>query len=633
MKKFLHAFLTICAGAFMLAQSAMGGELTFTYASGDTVPWGNNKLETYDVAMFIPGTALKGKKITKITVPCRAYQVATNVSLWLSSDLKLKTVDGVKCADADILQETMESARTLNLELSTPYEITENGVYVGYTLTIPSGSIPANDKNHPGRYPISVTQGCTEDGFYVHTTRTYTIWRNAKTINIDYTADIKVELEGEFYPNAVSVENVNSLLAKTNEASKTDITIVNHGTAPVNSIDYELTIGKKTTKGSMTFNPALPVNFNTSYERSIDVPAVSAVGHYDMVLKVTKVNGEENKDERNSYTSWIDVPSFYTTHRPLMEEYTSLGCVWCPQGYIALKWMNENVKDFIGASYHCNFNNVVDSMSCVPQNYWSGYAGSLPSAVIDRYQIGNVYSGNTNYHMGIKPTWEAFRDQIIAPCDVQLNSKWADDEHTAIDLTFTARFMTSQNNSDFRFSYLVIADSVSSPYWAQSNGYNTSDFSSYPAEYGWEVFTKGQSKVYGLVYDDIVIASPAPQGFISSLPENITMDEGHVYTTRFELSSVKNYSYLIHERGANLRIIAMVIDATTGNIANANVAKIGIDTNAAIDAPVINTDAEVVSVALYDLNGRQVTNPSHGIFIRAERLSDGTVRSSKIVLN
>lgn len=632
MKKYLKALLTVCAGAFVLAQSVMGGELKFSYASGDTVPWGNNKLETYDVAIFIPGTALKGKKISQITVPCRATN-ATNISLWLSSELKLKTVDGVKCADPDILQVNMENSRTLNLELSTPYEITEDGVYVGYTLTIPSGSIPAADKNHPGRYPITVTPGSTENGFWLHTTRTYTIWRNAKTLNIDYTADITVTLDGDFYPNSVSVEDMTSCLSKTNEPSESTVTIANHGTSPVNSLDYELTIGKKTTTGSITFTPALPANFNKTYERKIKVPAVSSVGHYDMQFKVTKVNGEKNMDERGSYTSWIDVPSFYTTHRAVMEEYTSLGCVYCPQGYVALKWMNENVKGFIGASYHCDFNNVVDSMSCVPMNFWAGYTNSLPCGVIDRNQLaGGVYTGDTNYHMGIALTWKAYSD-IVAPCNINLDSEWADDDHSAINLTFTAKFMTSHKDTDYRISYLVIADSVSSPYWYQANAFNGSQFAGYPSEYGWDTFTRGSSKIYGLVFDDIVLASPAPQGIISSIPADITMDEDLVYKTTFNLSSVSKYDYLIHKGGANLRIIAMVIDAKTGKIVNGNEAKIGENTMAAIEAPVVNTNAEVVSVAFYDLNGRQVINPSHGIFIRAERMSDGTVRSSKIVFN
>lgn len=51
------------------------------------------------------------------------------------------------------------------------------------------------------------------------------------------------------------------------------------------------------------------------------------------------------------------------------------------------------------------------------------------------------------------------------------------------------------------------------------------------------------------------------------------------------------------------------------------------------DTPELSGDSEIVSEEWYDISGRRVDTPSKGLYIRLSRHSDGTVRSSKVLLS
>ena len=47
---------------------------------------------------------------------------------------------------------------------------------------------------------------------------------------------------------------------------------------------------------------------------------------------------------------------------------------------------------------------------------------------------------------------------------------------------------------------------------------------------------------------------------------------------------------------------------------------------------VINPDNNIVDSSYYDMQGRQVSKPTEGIFIRVDRMQDGSVVSSKVCM-
>lgn len=77
-----------------------------------------------------------------------------------------------------------------------------------------------------------------------------------------------------------------------------------------------------------------------------------------------------------------------------------------------------------------------------------------------------------------------------------------------------------------------------------------------------------------------------------------------------------------------LRVVVLLIDTRTGEIANANKCTAGHNTG--IDATTLSRDASVDSVSYYNLQGQLVSSPQHGIFVRLEKLSNGKVITRKI---
>ena len=45
-----------------------------------------------------------------------------------------------------------------------------------------------------------------------------------------------------------------------------------------------------------------------------------------------------------------------------------------------------------------------------------------------------------------------------------------------------------------------------------------------------------------------------------------------------------------------------------------------------------SADAKAMSVTYYDLSGRKVQNPKHGVFVKKTVMSDGKVKTGKMVV-
>lgn len=633
MKKELLSLLVVGAAAFAVTDTVAAATTTqmdFTYVDGDTIPWGNNKMESFDVAIFVPGSTMQGKKINSITVPMRA-PVAQNISIWLSSDLALKNVNGLRVADPDILQVDVENQRMITLTLDQPYEITADGVYVGFSFAIKSGSIQSSDKTNPGRYPVTVSEGAIDGGMYIHTTRTYTAWKSNIEAGLNYNADISVELDGEFYTYAVGVGELTPAKGGLEDPHTFLATLSNYGTEALSTFEYTLTTnGSSETKTYEFAEPVAP-SFTNDFVLEFDLPQYAEPGHYDIDLTINKVNGAANEAPNKTGKTWIDIFSFIPVHRALMEEYTGLGCGYCPRGYIGMMEMNKrHPDDFIGLAYHSTMFGP-DAMSVIPQSEWPNSVNGLPSCYIDRVISGDPYYGTSNSEqMHIDQDWMD-RCEVPAPCDVTVTPTWNEDS-TMVNVKVTTRFQATYTDAKYRIAYFLVGNGLQNPSWSQSNYFVGA--TGLLDDIGWEVFTQGKSSVKGLVFDDVVLWSNNTRGEIGSIPAEIASDTEIEYVGEIDLSKVKNNDVLVAQQDRSLfTVVVAIVDGKTGAVVNANKAHIvsagGSDAIESVDAA---TEAEVISVTYYDLNGRIAAKPAPGIFIKAETLSDGSVRTSKVVI-
>ena len=92
----------------LAADETSSPEISFSFdqGKGNYGIWGTSKTDTYDAAIRITDPGLVGAKITKIIVPVNAPNVA-DVSVWLSSELQLQSVDGVKRNIPDAFADTL----------------------------------------------------------------------------------------------------------------------------------------------------------------------------------------------------------------------------------------------------------------------------------------------------------------------------------------------------------------------------------------------------------------------------------------------------------------------------------------------------------------------------------------------
>jgi hypothetical protein len=81
---------------------------------------------------------------------------------------------------------------------------------------------------------------------------------------------------------------------------------------------------------------------------------------------------------------------------------------------------------------------------------------------------------------------------------------------------------------------------------------------------------------------------------------------------------------------AKLHFVAMVLDGNTGYAINSNKSSNVNYTTVGING--IENNAEVIETIYHDLQGRRMEEPSTGIFIKKEILSDGTTRVSKVIV-
>ena len=79
----------------------------------------------------------------------------------------------------------------------------------------------------------------------------------------------------------------------------------------------------------------------------------------------------------------------------------------------------------------------------------------------------------------------------------------------------------------------------------------------------------------------------------------------------------------------NLSVVALLIDAATGEIVNANKAHVANGTSGI--SGVGSADRKVVSVTCYDSMGRSISSAANGVNIKKVVFSDGTVKTVKVV--
>ncbi|MDE5881092.1 MAG: hypothetical protein K2H60_05130 [Muribaculaceae bacterium] len=618
MKRFL---LVMSVGAILtFTVRAVPASMEFSYCNGETIEYyGYNKNETYDVAIRIADPSVFGAQITGFTVPLPVTQECASDFLgWMTAELRLEDKKNV----ADIEMKEAELANgMLSVTFNKPYTIPAEGVYVGYSFTITdrNGESTGLDGEGSPKAPIATVANENPNGFYLHASKSHLKWASMSSTK-GCSSAMTVNLSTDFgdYDAVISIPE-DSYIA-VNETGTIPAIVVNHGSSPLVYLDYSYSAGSvnRTNRYELTEPIA---TFGESAIVNLPVGPFSELAIYDMTVTIDTCNGEINNDSFKSSVGTLHVLPFIPTTRPLVEEFTGLGCGYCPRGYVAMEEMNEQLGDmFIGMAFHT-------------QSYESGCMVTVTDANFP-IKVDGFPSGDIDRQQAMDPSylpylWPSYQERI-APADINVEINWADEDYTEFVIESTVKFVENHSDANYSLAIALVADNVYNERWGQSN-YFSGD-KGYPDTALWNLFTQGASKVFGLKFNDVVAYFKDIKGIPGSIPAEITRNEGIKYSYRIKKEDIKNIrnEYFLND-DATVHAVAILIDGSTGFSANCNKSSdLVFGSSAAIDT--IDCESAVESVHYYDLQGRDVAAPADGIFVKTEKLSDGTVRYSKVII-
>ena len=574
--------------------------------------YGFGKAETYDVAVLLKDADLTGKKVTGFKVATSASSSLSDVSGWLSNELKLMKNDaGDRVNDPDIcsVKATCYNGM-IEATFAEPVEIPAEGLYVGYSFT---QGTPGNLK------PVSVAEGNTAGGFFLHSTKSQQKWSDyAKRENVVST--MTVLLDGDMAADAATVVLPAKQYLSCEAGVKMPVIVYNHGSEPIRSIDYTFTAGALTGSGSWTAAEEIPGVFGRGTATSVDLPAAPEKGESTLTFTVTAVNGKPNGSLSGSAETAAEALDFIAVNRPLVEEFTGLNCGWCPRGYVALEQGKlYHGNQFVALAYHST-GYESGAMTCIDPSDFPISVSGYPAACVNRSTQIDPAS--------ILSRWEAIAAQP-ASCDVAVSLDWADEAHTVLKAVSSVRFLRDIDDCRYVWSIALVADGLSNPRWKQNNAY-----SEYPAtgEYTgpfWDLFVGKEERVSGLEFNDVVVWYPEVRGIANSMPESVKAGETYEYETLIPVDEVVNLEgdHIVSDFG-KVRAIAAVLDKVGGVPANSAsslyIGQSGVET--------VDAASEVVGREYYTLQGLRVERPGDGIYILVEKRSDGSRAARKVVL-
>ena len=172
-------------------------------------------------------------------------------------------------------------------------------------------------------------------------------------------------------------------------------------------------------------------------------------------------------------------------------------------------------------------------------------------------------------------------------------------------------FPVSLTDGDrYKVEFVLVADDLhgEGESWLQKNYYEPTDKAELKFDEA-EPFVQGLQKVPGIHFDDVVVATTRLSDGLVSLPATIHEDEPVVIEGSFDFEAVK-----VRQNASKMRVAALLIDSTTGIIANAAKAQVSGAEKTGIET--VNADRlQDEPKAYYDLQGRRLNSPRQGLNI------------------
>lgn len=613
--KFFAKYVTILFALFALWQPATAQRATettsidYAYGNGndDLAIWGTGKKETYDVAIRVNNPALVGTTIKGVTLYIPQTPAVKDLKVWMTKEL---TLNAQKQNVADIITQDVDTAKAFNEEYISfehPYTLTSEGVYVGYSFTVTAVGTDQNAAN-----PVLVCYKKEPGGFYIHSSKKYLKWiDNSSIANLV----LQVRVEG-VAANGAKVEAPAVAYVVTGKEATANVDIVNYGANGVQSVDLSYSVeGKNYTQHcDLPTEAQIAGEFGKTAQVAVKLPAFATDGVYPTTMRVDKVNGKENALADAVQKFNVDARAYVPVHRAVVEEFTGTWCGNCPRGFAAMKAMKRlHAEQFVGLAYHNK-----DSMMVMDGENFPVNITGFPSATIERGEVIDPYFGSDK--TGTRPfyfekEWNAVVAQP-ALMDVAVAAKLsADGKKVSAEARITSPRAVS--DADYKVELVLVGNGLkgTGSGWIQTNDIVSATSDEFP-EPEFAPFLGTSSSISGLEYDDVVLATTRLIGNDIEIPAAMEAYKAYSAEAEFDLEKVvtsdKNNPIKVNKK--KLDVAALLINRTTGKVANAAIAAVDVTDYLTGVAQVTTTKAPTTT-SYYDLSGRRVSATAKGVFV------------------
>ncbi|MDE7420285.1 MAG: choice-of-anchor J domain-containing protein [Muribaculaceae bacterium] len=379
---------------------------------------------------------------------------------------------------------------------------------------------------------------------------------------------------------------------------------------------YEITLSDADNNILGTINSDEKLEKGEMASFSFDNPVALEEGASQSYI-VTFTSGSETISLKHDINNLL----FETTKKVVLEEMTGTTCQFCPQGIIAIEYLQELFDEFfIPVAIHSY---TGDQFGGAEHNSYSSFLGlsGAPTGCIDRGVVGSpMYYDKSDYvftapdgNTWLQKTEEAMSEMALADVDIKGARIDQDSKKVSVDVSVNSAISRSDANMNV-FAILMEDDLLG----FQTNGLYTTE-----AE-GLGDWGKGGSNSKAQVlwyYDDVVRGTSATEtgGFYTGfngqggyVPSEIKAGEPIDFTFDFALpSGIVDVN--------KTKVCVMLLDANTGEYINAAVysdiatAVEGIFAEDAENADVVDLAGRIVirNASVADLSSLQP-----GIYIR-----------------
>lgn len=509
-------------------------------SAGDTV-WQGVEFVESDANQYA------GNQITALNIAAGSsasrVNLVTDITVFLTYDLN---GEPFYTQDATL----SSTAYTYNkVTLDTPYTIEAGkSFYFGFYFKMTAANASAyyividyNQYDDPAGSWIGATDGTTGETQWMSTYDSYGY--------LCITADIT----GENMPkdNAQPTWIHSPYTVNPDTSFDIDFEVTNVATNDISEVEVEYTVGSVTK--TQTVKLESPIGYKQATDCAITGATCDVTGsNIPVSIKITKVNGVDNNGAEATVNDVINcLPAGTGYDRTMVvEEGTGTWCGYCPLGITLMEWLRTNVTDgsIIPIAVHLNDEMSTSSYNSVINRFFQ----AVPNYVANRdeyYQMG--FYSNLSQNQQILNAIYSDLSQTKAVSDIYVDAAYANESKNSIAINATTQFAVS-TDAEYRVAFVLVEDGV--------GPYEQSNYLSGESAPGYEEFTSGGETV-SVTYNDVARNIISADGISGSIPATIEAGEAYTYNRTVLLNTVGNH--------ANARLVAMVINAATGEIDNA----------------------------------------------------------------